>query len=174
MRKLVLSFFVFFFLFTSCNNTNQSQEKEQFDQNKLKQQLEEVQKPAIVMENDIIYSYTQRHNLEMKTTGSGLRYLIINENPKGRRAKSMDVVTVAYSISLLNGTFCYKGIKDFKVDEDHVEKGVHEGIKLLREKEQAIFILPSHLAHGLSGDNNKIPPKAILICEVELRKVDSK
>jgi FKBP-type peptidyl-prolyl cis-trans isomerase FkpA len=30
------------------------------------------------------------------------------------------------------------------------------------------MILPSHLAHGLLGDDNKIPPKASVIYELEL------
>jgi FKBP-type peptidyl-prolyl cis-trans isomerase FkpA len=34
--------------------------------------------------------------------------------------------------------------------------------------DKAILILPSHLAHGLVGDENKIPPKASVIYELEL------
>ena len=173
MSKIVLWLFLFFVLFSSCGDSNKIQKKKQFDHNKLKLQLEEVQKPAMLMENDIINSYIQRHNLQVKTTGSGLRYLITHKNLKGESVQTRDIVNVAYTISLIDGTFCYRGIKDFKLDEDHVERGLHEGLKLLRKKEKAIFILPSHLAHGLTGDDNKIPPRAILVCEIELRGVKS-
>ena len=76
---------------------------------------------------------------------------------------------------MLDGKLCYSsdknGPKTFKVDFDNVETGIHQGIKLMREGEKAIFILPSHLAHGLTGDNDKIPPKASVYYEVEVLSV---
>jgi FKBP-type peptidyl-prolyl cis-trans isomerase len=38
----------------------------------------------------------------------------------------------------------------------------------MRKGEKAKFILPSHLAHGLVGDLQKIPPLSILVLDVEL------
>jgi FKBP-type peptidyl-prolyl cis-trans isomerase FkpA len=34
--------------------------------------------------------------------------------------------------------------------------------------DKAIFILPAHLAFGLIGDRNKIPPKVAVVYEVEV------
>ena len=50
---------------------------------KLKEDIIQVNKPAVVMENDEINAYIKAHNYAMKTTGTGLRYLFINENSKG-------------------------------------------------------------------------------------------
>jgi FKBP-type peptidyl-prolyl cis-trans isomerase len=107
----------------------------------------------------------------MQTSGSGLRYKISGEESDLERISPGDWVDVKYNVGLINGTPCYSGIKQFKVDNDHVEKGIHEGVKLMKKGQKAIFILPSHLAHGLMGDGNKIPPKAILICELEVKSV---
>jgi len=142
------------------------------DANELKKQLEAVQKPSIVMENDNIESYIKQHQLQMQTTGTGLRYAIVKENAKGKQLLSMDEVTVKYKVMLLDGTLCYSsektGPKKVKIDMDNVEDGVHQGLKLMKEGEKAIFILPSHLAHGLTGDNDLIPPKASVYYEIEV------
>jgi len=142
------------------------------DANELKKQLEAVQKPSIVMENDNIESYIKQHQLQMQTTGTGLRYAIVKENTKGKQLLSMDEVTVKYKVMLLDGTLCYSsektGPKKVKIDMDNVEDGVHQGLKLMKEGEKAIFILPSHLAHGLTGDNDLIPPKASVYYEIEV------
>lgn len=131
----------------------------------------EMNKTRMRTEDLQINNFISRKNLTMSKTGTGLRYNIsgngIGDFPiKGQR------VRVAYKISLLNGTLCYqsdpKDSYEFKVDEDNVESGLHEGIKLMKKGEHAQFILPSHLAHGLTGDQNKIPPASPLLYEIEL------
>ena len=49
-----------------------------------------------------------------------------------------------------------------------VESGLEEGILLLKLGDKARFIIPSYLAHGLSGDQDKIPPKATLIYTIKI------
>lgn len=162
-------------LLASCGNNNQEPAKQEINEALLKKQLQEVQKPSLVQEKDIIDSYVKQHQLQMQITGTGLRYQIIKTNPKGKPIVSMDIVTVKYKVSLLDGTVCYssdtKGPKSFKVDFDNVEDGLHEGIKLLHDGEKALFLLPSHLAHGLTGDNNRIPPKSPVLYEIEVLSV---
>ena len=165
-------------LFFSCGNKTPDTQKIYIDENKLKKRIEEVQKPALVMENDQINDYIRQHGLNMQTSGAGLRYQILKGNPKGKIIQTQDIVQVKYKISLLDGTLCYssdkKGPKEFIVDHDAVETGLHQGIKLLHEGESAVFILPSHLAHGLVGDNNKIPPKAAVVYTIEVIDVKTK
>lgn len=164
-------------VFISCGDGREKQtlHKLEIDEAKAKEQLMNVQKPALVMEDDNIESYIKQHQLQMQVTGSGLRYQIIKANPKGKAIISTNVVKVKYKVSLLDGTLCYSsdknGPKTFKVDFDNVETGIHQGIKLMREGEKAIFILPSHLAHGLTGDDDKIPAKASVYYEVEVMTV---
>ena len=49
-----------------------------------------------------------------------------------------------------------------------VESGLEEAVLKLRKNSSAILILPPHLAHGLIGDGNKIPPKAILVYKIKV------
>ena len=37
--------------------------------------------------------------------------------------------------------------------------------------DQAKLILPSHLAHGLLGDLDKIPPQSILLIDIQLNTI---
>jgi len=161
----------------SCGNQEQEQQqqKKYIDVQLLKKQLEKVQKPALVMEDDNIESYIKQHQLKMQTTGTGLRYLIAKKNPTGKTIVTTDIVKLNYKVYLLDGTLCYssdkKGAKKVKIDFDNIETGLHQGLKLMKEGEKAIFILPSHLAHGLTGDNDKIPPKASVVYEIEVMRV---
>lgn len=162
-------------IFISCGPKKEEPHAVVIDEAKLKKQLEEVQKPAIIQEKDVIDSYVKMHQLQVTTTQSGLRYQIFNSHSNNTPIRSMDEVRVKYKVLLLDGTLCYSsdktGAKTIKVDMDNVEDGLHEGLKLLHEGEKAVFILPSHLAHGLTGDNNKIPPRSPVLYEIEVLKV---
>jgi FKBP-type peptidyl-prolyl cis-trans isomerase FkpA len=174
-HTIALSLALFFVV--SCGNPKKQEEvlHQEFDEAKAREQLLNVQKPSLVMEQDIIESYIKQHQLQMQMTGTGLRYQIVKANPKGKAIISTNIVKVKYKVLLLDGTLCYSsdknGPKTFKVDFDNVETGIHQGIKLLHEGEKAVFILPSHLAHGLTGDDNMIPPKASVYYEVEVMSV---
>ncbi len=160
------------YIFSSCSTEKDQEEKVNIDERLLRKQLENVQKPVITMENDIINSYVKQHQLKLNTSGTGLRYAILKENKNGNSIQTMDVVQLKFKIYLLDGTLCYSSDKDgkksVKVDYDNIETGLHEGLKLMRKGEIALFILPSHLAHGVVGDNNKIPPKSPLRMEIEV------
>jgi FKBP-type peptidyl-prolyl cis-trans isomerase len=142
---------------------------------KLREDIIQVNKPAVVMENDEINAYVKAHNYSMQTTGTGLRYLLIKENIKDKKIENGNRIKVKYKVSLLDGTVCYssdkKGAKEFTVGADNVESGIHEGVQLMHLHDKAIFILPAHLAFGLIGDRDKIPPKVAVVYEVEVISV---
>lgn len=112
-----------------------------------------------------------RPSWKTKKTGSGLRYFIYQEG-KGAQAESDMTAEVKYNIQLLNGTICYQTeaeeTESFKIDKSDVESGVNEGIKKMKIGDKAKLIVPSHLAHGLVGDYDKIPPLQALIIDIEL------
>ena len=60
------------------------------------------------------------------------------------------------------------GPRSFMIGQDNVETGLHEAVTYLKLGDKAHVILPSHLAHGLTGDNNKIPPRSTVIYNLEL------
>ena len=52
-----------------------------------------------------------------------------------------------------------------------VESGLHEGVQLMRVGDKSRMIMPPHLAHGILGDGDCIPRRAIIIYDVELLNI---
>jgi FKBP-type peptidyl-prolyl cis-trans isomerase FkpA len=123
-----------------------------------------------------IQQYIADQNLSLTETESGLWYGIIRQG-EGPVVKEGMLVTLSYKVSLLDGTVCYssaeKGVKQFITGKGGVESGLEEGVLLLQEGSKAVFIMPPHLAHGLTGDGDKIPARSIIVYEVELIKAES-
>jgi FKBP-type peptidyl-prolyl cis-trans isomerase len=82
------------------------------------------------------------------------------------------VAVLLYKTWLIDGNLVYSsdtdGVKEFLIGKGGVESGLEEGILKMRVGEKARFILPAHLAFGLMGDENKIPPRTAIIYELEL------
>jgi FKBP-type peptidyl-prolyl cis-trans isomerase len=120
---------------------------------------------------DDIKNYIKANGLKMKETQTGLWYSINKEGVGGLAVKG-DYITLKYDLRLTDGTLCYSsddlGFKKFTVGQGGVESGLEDAVLMLRKGSQATFILPPHLAHGLIGDDNKIPARAILIYNVEV------
>ena len=164
-----------FFLFLASCTDKPKQKPIEVDAKKLKEDIVNINKPAVVMEQDEINAYIKAHGYVMQSTGTGLRYMFIKNNNKGKKIKVRDEIKVNYKVWLLDGTLCYssdkKGPKIFAVGADNVESGVHEGVQLMKEGEKALFILPSHLAAGLIGDRAQIPPKSAVVYQIEVIEV---
>lgn len=126
---------------------------------------------ALEQDIDIDLYLAQHENWQADTTGSGLR-IVWFKRTTGISPKANQDAKVHYKVSLLDGTQVYETEKDeydvFRVDNAEMESGIHEGIKLMRVGEKAKLIFPSHLAHGLVGDMEKIPPLSPLVVDVEL------
>ena len=122
-------------------------------------------------EKNRIKSYIDSSGLPFEATGTGLRYYIYQTN-LGDSIQSKDFAFITYVLTSLEGDTLYQSPKDkfqeFIVDYDNVESGLHEGIKRLRVGEKAYFILPAHLAHGISGDNAAISSQTTLLYNVHL------
>jgi FKBP-type peptidyl-prolyl cis-trans isomerase FkpA len=131
-------------------------------------------KGIVTTEDRQIGDFISRYKWNMKTSPTGLRYLIYKTS-NGKQAVKGQMVTINYTARLLNGDLAYssmeEGPKTFQVGHSDVERGLDEGILLLRVGERAKFILPSHLAFGVLGDQNRIPQNATLVYDVELIKI---
>lgn len=154
----------------SCSGSQNSQEKEK----KLKlteNQLIKLNKSWVAQENSEIDSFIKQNNWKMKETSTGLRYAI-DHHGNGKKAKIGKVATISYTEKLLDGTVVASssksGLKTFVIGHSRMPAGLEEGIILLKVGDIAKFILPSHLAYGLSGDGHKIPPNVPIIYNVEL------
>lgn len=122
-------------------------------------------------EDQEIMDFVERYGWDMTTTSTGLRYMIYHRG-EGPRAQKDKIAVCKYSVKLLNGNLLYSsekdGVKEFRIGHGGVESGLEEGILLLRVGDKVKFIVPSHLAFGLLGDQNKIPPGATLVYDLEL------
>jgi len=61
--------------------------------------------------------------------------------------------------------------KSFRIGHDDIESGLDIGIRMMREGDKAMFILPPNLAYGLLGDEKCIPARSIIVYELTLIKV---
>jgi FKBP-type peptidyl-prolyl cis-trans isomerase len=169
MRHFRFSLFLIPILLMACGTDPNEQPLP--SPHELKEPLVKANQHLVRTESEDIATYMLRHGLEMKETGSGLRYAI-DGNGKGLPAKQGKVVRLNYTLKLLNGTTCYsskeRGIMEFLVGRGGVESGLEEAILLMREGDRGRFILPSHLAHGLPGDGDCIPAKAVVVYDLQL------
>lgn len=119
-----------------------------------------------------IDKYIERRNLNMIATGTGLHYSIYDRGAGSETAKAGQVALLKFKVSLLDGSVVYSseesGPQEFLIERDNVESGLHEGIKYLHKGDKAKLILPSHLAHGLLGDQKRIPPRHTIVYDIEL------
>jgi len=177
-QQKYLASIVILFLFwaaIACNSEEKSpihyKTPEQIQQ--LKEPLLLANKHLVGKDKELIESYIQRHDWVMQMTETGLFYEIYKSAPESEKMVEVnDNVTINYKVSLLDGTLCYSsdslGNKSFTTGKGGVELGLEEGVRLLRKGEKARLILPPHLAHGLLGDRNRIPPRSIIMYDIEI------
>jgi FKBP-type peptidyl-prolyl cis-trans isomerase len=135
----------------------------------------ELSRSVAIKEKLAIKMYlVHRPSLKMEETGTGLNYYIYKKT-NSPKAVSGREAGITYTISFLNGAKCYNvdstSIEFHKIDHSELETGLQEGLKKMRLGEKAIFIIPSHLAHGLTGDQYKIPPLTPLVIDVTLKEL---
>ncbi len=169
--KIIVIFFLSFCL-SSCG-THEDKKKD-FDPKRYTEPLIEANKRLVKTEEEQINDLIKRYRWNMKETGSGLRY-IVYEKGKGKKAEKNTLAKIEYTVNLINGDLVYSsdetGPKEFLIGKGGVESGLEEGILFLKEGDRAKFIIPSHLAYGLLGDQKKIPPKATLIYDVKILEI---
>ncbi len=140
------------------------------------EELIQVNKSSVQAENARIKAFIQRKKWVMQETGTGLRYMSLEFGDSTLAfAQVEQQALVDVEVRLLTGELVYTtkdtGPQWFKVGMSDVESGLHEGIQLMRPGDKTRFILPSHLAHGLLGDLNGIPPGSPIIYDVKLHKL---
>lgn len=157
----------------SCTEAKQNK---QVQKSISKKELINTNRKQVKVELDQIRNFVKRRGWEMTETGSGLRYMVYENGPGiGGFPNELDTVFVKYEVSLINGKEIYTSNPEdpasFVVGHDVVESGLQEGIKFLKIGDKAKLIIPAHLAHGYSGDFNKIPKSSTVIFDIELLQI---
>lgn len=167
---------LFVFFTNSCGNNGKVQNNPDYDPALVKNQLENFNKKYAKTEDQLIEDYARRYQWNMTKTQTGLRYWIYKKQT-GKKAQPLDEVTINYTVNLINGVLVYDsktdGQKKIILGRSTAESGLEEGLYLMMVGEKAKLIIPSHLAFGLLGDENKIPQKATLIYDLEIVSIQS-
>ena len=168
----VICLLIFCLLYSCSGSQNR---RERVNNSELPREVSiQMNKRFVGEEQKKIEKYIKDRKLAMQRTETGLWFNISKEG-LGEKVKKGKIVTMNYSVRLLDETLLYsseeKGSKEFLVGQGGVETGLEEGILMLNKGSKALFIMPSHLAHGLIGDDDKIPSRAVLLYEVEVVKI---
>ncbi len=157
--------------FNSCDNKKNVSKSNTLSQDQVTKRLLEANIAAIEVENKQIDKLIDSLRWNMTKTTTGLRYEIL-EKGNGPKAAFGQMVHFEYEVKLMNGEIIYSSVqtgpKEFKIGSGGVESGLEEGVLLLKKGDKARLVIPSYLAHGLSGDQDRIPPKATLIYTIKL------
>jgi len=160
----------------ACKNTAKEKQRKKVPIAEYEKPLQRVNKYLVKEDNDRIKSFIRRKHWDMKQTKTGLWYQIYEKSNDTLKPKFNDIVELSYRVYLLDGTLCYSsdstGNKKFAVGHGGVESGLEEAILMLHKNDKARFIMPPYLAHGLLGDQNKIPARSIILYDVQLLKIN--
>lgn len=174
LLNIIIYFLIFGCILFSCGNTKNNKTEKKYIKNK--ESLVNINKYLVEKDKEAIENYIKRHKWEMEMTETGLWYMIYKKGT-GEKAENGKFATISYEISLLDGTICYLtdsiSPKTFLIGQGGVESGLELGILLMHEGDRAKLILPPHLAHGLLGDEDKIPPRSTIIYDIELLKISN-
>lgn len=161
--------YLFFIALTfSCN---QKQEVKPMSEEEVKKHLEAANKIMLENEKNDIKDFIQRHQYNMKETGTGLYYEWMGDK-KSKAVQHDASVEVMTKILLLDGTLCHQDTFTIQLERGQLCNGIEEGIKLMHEGDAMRMVIPSHLGYGFSGNSElQIPRSAALYAEVSLLKI---
>ena len=166
-----LSYSVLFLLMlTACQQQVPSKPKEETTRPKTSFSTEETRE-MLRQERQVMEGVFQELNLTPQRTGTGLMYCKV-VNGAGAPARNEDEVQLRRDILLPDGTFIDRLEGVFLVGRDSkLELGIHEGLLLTSAGDSVVFVLPSHLAYGMTGDGQRIPPGSPLVVYLKLKTI---
>jgi FKBP-type peptidyl-prolyl cis-trans isomerase len=140
------------------------------------EQMVAENRDAVKLEQRDIDLFAERIGLPLSATGTGIRYHLFRDLT-GEAAKPDQWAKVNYCLELINGDSAYASEpghpESFVIEMDNVESGLHEAIQLLSPGDSALFVIPSYRAHGLIGDQDRIPMRSTLVYRVGLVAVSN-
>ncbi len=132
----------------------------------------EASRDFLKKERESIEAYIKDRELEVERTGTGLYYRVLSDSAIDLQVETEDLVEYEYDISLMNGAKLYSSATDgraeLKIDKQDAVIGLHESLKKLGLGDKGLFILPSHLAYGVAGDQDRVPPLTPLVYELKV------
>lgn len=140
----------------------------------------ERNRKLMARETEIIKNIIQNDTLNTWYTSSeGFWYCYNTRDSVGSYVpRKDDVALINYTIKTLNNDIIYTkeeiGNVNVKIDREIIFPGLNTGLKLMKKGETVTFLLPSYLAYGYHGDNNKIGINTPLMSTVSLIDIITK
>ncbi|MFM7105478.1 MAG: FKBP-type peptidyl-prolyl cis-trans isomerase [Flavobacteriales bacterium] len=139
-------------------------------QNPTAEDLIELNKRHHHAEIDFIKSYIDSVHWQLGESNTGIFYELF---PRGLNdtIQSGEIVELRYKVAMLEippfKTTISEGNKTVHVDNDVSEAGVHQALKMMCRGDSGIFIIPSHLAYGLTGIKDQVQPNTPLLYSIK-------
>ncbi len=141
--------------------------KESIERNKKLNSIEEAMIDSIISKNPEKKFYA--------STKGYWYYYDIQKTTDTLTPKRGDVAYFDYEIKDFNDNVIYSEVElrpqIYLVDKQDILIGLRDGIKLMSKGEKITFLLPSNMAYGFRGDNDRIPPNLPIICTVTLNDI---
>ncbi|MBU1439067.1 MAG: FKBP-type peptidyl-prolyl cis-trans isomerase [Gammaproteobacteria bacterium] len=109
----------------------------------------------------------------VKSTASGLQYLVLQSGSGDRHPTATDTVRVHYHGTLIDGTVFDSSVErgeTISFPLNRVIPGWTEGVQLMKVGDKFRFFIPSGLAYG-DRNTGKITAGSVLIFDVELFEI---
>jgi FKBP-type peptidyl-prolyl cis-trans isomerase len=153
----------------SCDNQQPQIPYNKLPKSKLKDNLVEMNKLLAEKEDKDILLYIKKNNLDVKKSPLYFWYQI-EEKGDGAPIKTGNKVHIMFNLSLLDGTVCYtpkyKGSQDLTIGHVDIIKGLDEALLLLHDGGKAKFIIPSTMAFGIVGDEDRVGSKKTVVYDI--------
>lgn len=168
--------FGFVFVINACSEQQGRRPKSPVSSEKINEAIE-LHSQLVSRENARIQKFIKNDSLQKyQNSQKGFWYRYLHKKEGGRLVKKGDKVTFEQTIFSLNGALLYAaeelGIQNYVVDQEYVMKGVREGIKLMKEGEEMLFVLPSFMAYRSTGDKNgRIGSNEPIVMKIKLTKI---
>lgn len=134
----------------------------------------ELNKKLNAEEEKVLKNFIQLDSLTTYiTTPYGFWYSYISKDTLDHQSiKKGDIVNFSYEVTNLEGNTIYPlQEKQYRVDEEILIQGLQDGIKLLNENDEVVFLFPSYKAYGYVGDKKKIEGRQLLKYRVKINSV---
>src|SRR6185436_14223814 len=148
----VSKFLLIGLLLLSCRQRHDQEIMNTFDS--INEELISAHASLVKRESMEIDSFTRTKNWTMITTGSGLRYELV-EHGNGKKSSAADSLVYTYRANFMDGQVAISISADrplrIMTGRGMEVRGVDEAFLLLRERAKARLVLPAHLGYGSEG-----------------------
>lgn len=172
-NKISFIFLIFLIFLFSCKQPTARKPLSSKGDTFFKESVE-MNKKLNAEEENIIKKFIKLDSLTQYIAApNGFWYTYISKDTLVKPSiKKGDIVSFSYEVNDLNNNNIYPlQEKIYRVDEEILIHGLQDGIKILKEKEEVVFLFPSYKAYGYLGDKKKITGRQILKYRIKINSV---